>query len=122
MKKLVLLLIVPFALLCGVQTASAQKTKSPRRATSTVLAEWNSYKPETIEGTISMIEVDQKLIIVEASGGVPFDLTVTPKTKIEINGTSATFDQLVEQTQKQATVTFVARPNGDVAQSISVSD
>jgi len=121
MKKLVLLLIVPFALLLGVQTASAQKARSPRPATSTAQAAWNSYKPETIEGTISMIEVDQKLVIVEASGGVPFDITVTPQTKIEISGSSATFDQLVEQTQKQVTVTFVARPNGDIAQSISVS-
>jgi len=122
MKKLALLLIVPFALLLGVQTASAQKTKSPQTATSTVRTNWDSYRPETIQGEISLIEVDQKLVIVEVSGGVPYDITVTPKTRIEINGISSTFDDLVGQTQKQATVTFVARPNGDVAQSISVRD
>lgn len=122
MKKLALLLIVPFALMLGVQSASAQKSASPRRGTSAAQAAWNSYQPETITGRISMIVVDQKMVVVEASGGVPYDITITKKTKIEINGTASTFSDLMGQTQKQATVTFVARPKGDFAQSISVSD
>lgn len=121
MKKLALLLIVPFALLLGVQTASAQKAKSPQTATNTVRAEWDSYKPETIEGRISMIEVNQKVMVMDVSG-VPYDITITGKTKIEINGTASTFNDLVGQTEKQATVTFVARRNGDIAQSVSISD
>lgn len=121
MKKLAWLLIVPFALVLGVQTASAQKAKSPQQATNTVRAEWSSYNPETIEGTISMIIVDQKVMVVEASG-VPYDITITGKTKIEINGTPSTFNDLVGQTQKQATVTFLPRPDGDIAQSVSISD
>lgn len=121
MKKLVLLLIVPFALLLGAQTASAQKSATPRAGTSAAQAAWNSYQSETITGTISMIVVDQKMVVVESSG-IPYDITITKKTKIDINGTTSTFSDLVGQTQKQVTVTFVARPKGDFAQSISVSD
>ncbi|MEJ2007557.1 MAG: hypothetical protein P8Z30_05260 [Acidobacteriota bacterium] len=120
MKKLALLLIIPFALLLGVQTASAQRTKSPPASTSAERPNWNSYKPETIQGEITLIEVDKNLVVVEASGGVPYDITVTPKTRIEIDGLPATFDQLLGHTQRKATVTFVPRPTGDIAQSISV--
>lgn len=121
MKKLVLLLILPFALVLGVQTASAQKAKNPQSATNTVRAKWNSYKPETIEGRISIIDVNQKVMVVESSG-VPYDITITGTTKIEVNGTPSNFNDLVGQTQKQAKVTFIPRPKGDIAQSISVSD
>lgn len=122
MKKLALFLIVPFVLLLGVQTATAQKSTSPRPATSTAQAAWNSYRPETLKGKISMIVVDQKLVILEASGGVPYDITVTQKTKIEINGKSSTFDDLVGQTDTEATITFIARPNGDFAESIAIGE
>lgn len=69
-----------------------------------------------------MIVVDKKLVVVTTPGGVPFDITVTGRTRIEIGGARSTFNDLAAQVQKQATVTFIARPNGDVAQSITVSD
>ena len=69
-----------------------------------------------------MIVTDQKMVVVTADGGVPYDFTVTGKTRIEIGGTRSTFNDLAAQVQKQVTVTFIARPHGDVAQSIAVSD
>ena len=121
MKKLALLLMVTFVLLAGIQTASAQDTASPQ-SEATAQFTWKSVKPETIQGTISMIAVDQKLAVVTTAGGVPYDFTVTGKTQIQIAGSRSSFNNLAEQVQKEATVTFIARPNGDIAQNITVSD
>ena len=120
MKKLTLLLIIPCALLLGIVTASAQLSGSQQSET-VVRATWSSYKPETIEGTISMIVSEQKMVVVTSSEGVPYNFVVTNKTKIEIGGMTSSFADLSGQTQKHATVTFVPRRNGNMAQSISVS-
>ena len=116
MKKLVLLLIIPFALLLVVQPATAQQ-----KATSSVETNWNSFRPETLSGTITMVEPGTKAVFVMGSGEVSYKFLVTRKTKIEIAGTRASIDELANQTRKEISVTFVARPNGNVAQSISVS-
>lgn len=133
MKKLALLLIIPFALLLGTQTASAQnKTMTPasthkqmkastQQSTAASKPMWNSFKPETLKGTISIVEPGKKSLFVSASNGVSFHFLVTGRTKIHINGTRSTIADLAQLAQKQATVTFVARPRGDVAQSITVS-
>lgn len=68
-----------------------------------------------------MIVPDQKLVVITANGGVPYDLTVTGKTRIEVGGARSSFHGLAGQAQKQASVTFIARPDGDIAQSITVS-
>lgn len=116
MKKLVLLLMIPFALLLGVPTATAQeKTATPAETN------WNSYRPETLSGTISIVETGTKSVFVMGSGGTSYKFLVTPKTKIEVDGTKGTIEDLAGQTQKQVSVTFVARRNGNMAQSISVS-
>lgn len=121
MKKLAFLLVAAIVLLAGIQTANAQNTASLQSETTTRFT-WKTVKPETIQGTISMIVVDQNLVVVTANGGVPYDFTVTPKTKIQVGGTPSSFDGLADQVEKEASVTFIARPNGDFAQSITISD
>ncbi len=122
MKKIALLLTITSALLLGIQTASAQKSESKGPGTNVVQATWGSYKAETLEGTLSMVVAEQKLVVVTSSEGVPYDFVVTKKTKIDIGGTPSSFDELSGQTHRQATVTFLPRRNGNMAQSISVSE
>lgn len=115
MKKLVLLLIIPFALLLSVQTATAQEKTTPAEKN------WNAYRAETMSGTISMVEPGTKSVFVKGSGDVSYKFLVTEKTKIEIEGSKASIEELGNQSNKQVTITFVARRNGNIAQSISVS-
>jgi hypothetical protein len=82
---------------------------------------WESFRPETLNGTVSIVEPGKKSIFVTTSGGVSYKFVATAKTKIQINGTPSSMDELAEQSDKEATVTFVARPKGDVAQRIAVS-
>ena len=130
MKKLALLLIIPFSLLLGSQMARAQnKAKatasthmkaSTQRPTASANGMWDSFKPETLNGTISIIVPGKKEMFLSADGG-SYEFRMTPRTKIRINGTSSTIAQLADQANKQATVSFVAWPKGDIASSIKVS-
>ena len=115
MRKFVLLLILPVALLLGVQTATAQQ-----KSTSAAEANWNHFRPETLSGIISMVEPGTKTVFVTGSDEVSYKFLATKRTKIEIGGTASSFDELASQTQKQVTITFVARPNGNFAQNISI--
>ena len=116
MRKFLLLLIVPAALLLGLQTATAQtKTKT------SVESNWNNFRPETLSGTISMVEPGTKAIFVTGSDNVSYKFLVTNKTRIEVNGTASSIGALASQTNQPVTITFVARPNGNMAHSITVS-
>jgi hypothetical protein len=116
MKKFAMLLIVPFALLLAVQTATAQeKTTSPAEVN------WNSYRAETLNGTISAVEPGTRSVFVMGPDEVSYKFLVTSKTKIEISGTTSSIEDLAGQTHKPIMVTFVARRTGNFAQSISVS-
>lgn len=116
MKKLMLLLIIPFALLLVVPPATAQE-----KATTPAETNWNSFRPETLNGTISMVEPGGKTLFVMGSGEVSYKFVVNEKTRIEVDGAKTSIENLGNQANKQVTVTFVARPSGNVAQSISVS-
>jgi hypothetical protein len=67
------------------------------------------------------VEPGTKSVFVTGSDEVSYKFLVTNKTKIEIGGTTSSIEDLAGQTQKQVTITFVARRNGNFAQSISVS-
>lgn len=115
MKKFAFLLIFPNALLLGVQTATAQQ-----KSTSTAETKWNNFRPETLSSTISMVKPGTTALFVTGSGEVPYKFFVTNKTKIDVGGTASSLDGLASQTQKQATIAFVARPKGNFAQVISI--
>ena len=80
-----------------------------------------AVKPETISGTLSMVDASKKLVIVTV-GGVPYDFTVTPGTKITVGGSKAKLDDLSSSTSKQASVTFLAeKRRGNLARSIEIT-
>jgi hypothetical protein len=120
MKKLALFLIVTFTVLGAVQVASAREnTKS--KSENTGMSMWDSFKPETLKGKISIIEPGKKAVFLSAANGVSYQFLVTPKTRIQVAGAKTTIAQLADQANEHATVVFVARPQGDFARSITVS-
>jgi hypothetical protein len=94
MKKFLLLLMNPFALFLGAPTAHAKE-----KTTTSVEANWKSYRPETSSGTISMVEPSTKSVFVMGSSEGSYKFLVTPKTKIEIDGTKGTIENLAGQDQ-----------------------
>ncbi len=80
-----------------------------------------AVKPETISGTISMVDKDKKLLVLVSSQGVPYNFKVTSATRIKIGDKKAMIDQLAEQINKQVSVKFLPLLAGNAAQSIDVS-
>lgn len=120
MKKLSLLLSVCLVLFFGAAVAGAKTTQSSTTASSTVERNWNYFRPETLSGTVTMVDAQQHLIVL-TSGGIPYNFKVTKATHIKVAGNKATFRKLSNQDQKEASVTFVARANGDFARNITVT-
>ena len=121
MKKSVMFLILSLVLFGGARMARAEKKASTQSHASSVQTNWNSFKPETLSGTISIVGSKNKDIFVTSSDGIPYHFVVNKQTKIEIGGASASFEKLADKTGSQVAITFVARPQGNFAKSITVS-
>lgn len=82
---------------------------------------YDTSKPETLSGTVSLVKADDKIVVVTSSAGVPFDFKVTGATKIKIGDQKGKLDDLAGAANKQASVTYMATRTGNVAKSIEVS-
>ena len=76
---------------------------------------------QTLSGTVSMVDAQQKVVVVTNSDGTPFNFRVNKGTKIMVDGKKGSLDDLSGQTSKQVSVKFRDRLNtGLLAQSIEV--
>ncbi len=76
---------------------------------------------QSLSGTISMVEAQQKVVVVNDSNGTPFNFMVGKGTKIEVNGKKGTLDDLGGQSNQQVSVKYRDRlDKGLTATSIEV--
>lgn len=100
----------------GQSAAPAASTAKPKHHAMAAAAS------ETLSGTLSAVDADKKVVVVNASNGVPYDFTASGATKITVGGSKAKLADLSGNTGKQATVTFMAeKKKGNIARSIEVS-
>ncbi len=77
---------------------------------------------EELSGTLTTVDADKKLVVVNGSNGVPYDFTVSGATKITVGGSKAKLADLSGATSKQATVKFMAeKKRGNMARSIEIT-
>lgn len=76
---------------------------------------------ETLSGTIMMVEVQKKLLIVKASSGVPYNFVVTPATRITAGKERLKLADLSARTDKAVTVRFVPTRQGNLARSVELA-
>jgi hypothetical protein len=132
-KSIPFILIASLFLFLGAVSAAAQQTKKAaskaaakshamEAAQAKVTGEGKVLGPkETLSGTISTVDKTEKLIVIRGSNGVPYTFRVVRATRITIAGKKATLDELVEQVNKEASVQFVPKTEGNFAQSIEVT-
>ncbi len=96
----------------GAKEASKQKkvTAQPGR----VLGE-----AEEVSGTIQSVDVTASKVTV-TSAGVPYVFQLTKKTKIKINGQKGDLEALSKAVDQKASVRFVPRSDGNMADHIEV--
>jgi hypothetical protein len=76
---------------------------------------------EDLSGTISMIDATNKEITVIGSNGVPYDFELTKKTQVQLTNKTIELNELASESNKQATIHFIPRSDGNLAKSIRIS-
>lgn len=102
-------------------TPAAKANKNMPAKKPAAAAVRRAWAPETLAGKITIVDPQRKLVVVQAAGGVPFDMVVTPKTRINAGDRAVTFKALAADTNKAVSVEFTPERRGDVARSIRVS-
>lgn len=122
MKRTLFLLVACLILsYAGTLSALAQEAKTKEAAAAPEKPKVAAVKPETLAGTLQMVVVDKKLLVVASSSGVPYDFTVTNTTKITVGGNKAKLADLAAATGKSVSVKFLPEKKaGDIAQSVEV--
>jgi hypothetical protein len=115
MKKVLFLLVATIMLTyAGISLALPQEAapEKPKAA---------AMKCETLSGTLQMVAVDKKMLVVAGSKGVPYCFKVTGATKIKVGGSKAKLADLSGATGKSVSVKFMSEKRaGNLAQSIEV--
>ena len=107
------------ALLLAVSLPAASAPATPnQKATAEAQREWPA---EMLSGRIMMVDPNQKLVVVQTPDGVPFDMVVTSKTRIESGDQAMTFKDLSNDVNKNVSVRFRPEGRGDIARSIQIN-
>ena len=80
-----------------------------------------AWKPETLTGKITNVDPDRNLVIVETNDGVPFDMLVTPNTRIKSGDRGLDLKELKRDMNQNVSVTFTPERRGDVATFIQIT-
>lgn len=80
----------------------------------------NAWPPETLTGTIWMVEPHSDLVVVQTPGHVPFDMRVTRATRIQSGDKELTLPDLTADKNHSVSVTFVPTGAGDIARVIHI--
>jgi ABC-type oligopeptide transport system substrate-binding subunit len=76
---------------------------------------------EDLSGTITRVDPSDREVTLIGSNGVPYDFKVNQKTMVELSSYKIGMNELASESQKQATIHFVPRSDGNLAQSIRIS-
>lgn len=129
-QRLLSLLVVLVVALLGAASVLAQEAEKPAAPEATPKTAkarpakhsgGEAVKPETVSGTLSAVDADKKLVVVTDGNGIPFDFEVNSGTKITVSGSKSELGDLASNTNKQASVTFLAmKKRGNLAKSIEI--
>ncbi len=77
-------------------------------------------KPETISGTLTIVNAEDKLIFVKAENEITYDFRIGPQTKISAGEKTLKFDQLADQVGKGVEVVFRPLKTGNAASTVAI--
>jgi hypothetical protein len=120
MKKTIVSLLIATLLPLLSGTPTIKKTGEPNNVPPPSAGYQPFGQSETIHGSLMMLIKEQRLIVLKAEGGVPYNFRVTPATKIEIGGKNAAFEDLVGMTNANLSVTYDPLRVGNFARKIRV--
>ena len=80
------------------------------------------WPAETISGRIIAVDPAQKVMVVKTSAGIPYDMIVTPATRIQSGDRILKVPDLAGSTSKPVVVKFTPERRGNMATLVSVGE
>jgi hypothetical protein len=110
------------AMLWAVPMTATVKTGTEAQKPSALSAmvARSAWPPETLTGKIMNVDASRRLVVVEGSGKVLYDMRVTPGTRILAGKQPVKLDNLNSDIDRQVTVRFTPERSGDFAQMIQI--
>jgi hypothetical protein len=96
-------------------TAKAEAAKDTTNDTAYALG-----KPETLSGTIMLVNGEQDLLVLEGANGIPYDFHVPSAAKIDVASNPETLSDLSSDINHIASVTFVPMSTGNIAKVVNL--
>jgi len=111
------------ALVLAIPASAADKTTpaQAKTANSKTAVMRTAWPAETVTGKLSLVDANHKLLVVKSTDGIPFDMLVTPRTRIHAGNQAVTLKDLVRDQDKNVSIKFVPERRGDVAESIRIT-
>jgi len=110
MKQLAFVALAVCASGFAASPASVRQHSSAKKA----------WPAENISGRIVMVDSAGKRLVVEGSDKVPFDIVVTPGTRIRSGAQAIASRDLSQYKDRNATIRFTPERGGEIAQSIQI--
>jgi hypothetical protein len=79
-----------------------------------------AWPPETISGLIALVDPVEKLLVIRTSDGIPYDMLLTPQTRIRSGDQMLSLQDLAGKTNQTVSVKFVPERRGDIAREIDL--
>lgn len=122
MKQLIMSILAGSACALVLAIPAAARDKPPVTSTTAHSAALRSaWPPENLSGTITTADSKEDLMVVQGPYGVPFDMTITPRTHIWSGHRKISLQDLEQYRNKRVSVRFVPERRGDVAESIRIT-
>jgi hypothetical protein len=80
----------------------------------------NAWTPETLKGTITTVDEGRRLPVATGADSVPFDMIVTPRTKIMSGNQAVAWKDMASYQNRNVSVKFVPERKGDVAERLDI--
>lgn len=109
------------ALVSAIPLAAADNSMSTSAKAANSAMMQSAWPPETLYGTITMVDPGQKLVVVEGPNKALFDMVVTRRTSISSGSQELNIEDLSQYQNKPVSIMFVPERRGDVAESIRVN-
>jgi hypothetical protein len=113
-------IVLPIAAALAMVASSFAADANSAKATAHRSAHARAWAPQTVSGTLTIVEPAQKRIVVQTASGVPYDMDITRATRIENRGQRVSLQALNQDVNQAVEVKLIPERRGDVAAWIRI--
>ncbi|MGA7238933.1 MAG: hypothetical protein WBY44_24840 [Bryobacteraceae bacterium] len=123
MRNIMLPVLATAALALVLASPSIAADKPTAKTNQTAMkssASHGAWASQQLSGTLMIVDADKKLVVIQTSDGVPYDLDITRATRIKNGDQTISLRDLNQDINKNVFVKLVPERHGDIATSIHI--